>query len=79
NTERPVTVSHGTNIVLGLDPDRLASIPDDLALPLRGGTPPLWDGHAGPRAADAVEELLGVREAGEVVTAAGIASRPQPL
>ncbi len=79
NTERPVTVSHGTNIVLGLDPDRLASIPDYLALPLRGGTPPLWDGHAGPRAADAVEELLGLREAGEVVTAAGIASRPQPL
>ncbi len=32
NTERPVTVSHGTNIVLGLDPERLAAIPEYLEL-----------------------------------------------
>ena len=31
NTERPVTVSHGTNIVLGLDPDRIVEIPACLA------------------------------------------------
>jgi UDP-N-acetylglucosamine 2-epimerase (non-hydrolysing) len=79
NTERPVTVSHGTNIVLGLDPDRLASIPEYLALPLRRGTPPLWDGRAGARAADAIEAFLGLREASEVAAAAGIARRPQPL
>jgi UDP-N-acetylglucosamine 2-epimerase (non-hydrolysing) len=79
NTERPVTVSHGTNIVLGLDPDRLASIPDYLELPLREGTPPLWDGRAGIRAADAVEGFLGVREVGEIATAAGIAGRPKPV
>jgi UDP-N-acetylglucosamine 2-epimerase (non-hydrolysing) len=78
NTERPVTVSHGTNIVLGLDPDRLASIPDYLDLPLREERPPLWDGHAGERAADAVESSLGiVRQAGAGVAA--VARRPEPL
>ena len=77
NTERPVTVSHGTNIVLGLDPDRLAAIPDYLELPLREERPPLWDGHAGERAADEVEAALGiVRSAGG---AAAIARRPEPI
>ena len=77
NTERPVTVSHGTNIVLGLDPDRLAAIPDYLELPLREERPPLWDGHAGERAADEIEAALGiVRSAGG---AAAVASRPEPL
>ena len=79
NTERPVTVSHGTNIVLGLDPDRLASIPEYLALPLRDATPPLWDGRAGLRAAEAIEALLGITEAGGIAAAAGIAPRPKPL
>jgi UDP-N-acetylglucosamine 2-epimerase (non-hydrolysing) len=85
NTERPVTVSHGTNIVLGLDPDRLAAIPDYLALPLRRDVPPLWDGHAGERAADEVEYTLsGTRpqirtaSAGRVASAA-VARRPEPL
>jgi UDP-N-acetylglucosamine 2-epimerase (non-hydrolysing) len=60
NTERPVTVSHGTNIVLGLEPDRLAEIPEYLALPVRNERPPLWDGRAGVRAADEVEDALGL-------------------
>jgi hypothetical protein len=78
-------VSHGTNIVLGLDPDRLAAIPDYLALPLRRDVPPLWDGHAGERAADEVEYTLsGTRpqirtaSAGRVASAA-VARRPEPL
>ncbi len=82
NTERPVTVSHGTNIVLGLDPDRLASIPEYLTLPLRDDRPPLWDGHAGERAADEVEYALGSEPrrglAGQVASAA-VARRPEPL
>src|SRR5205085_2420135 len=47
NTERPVTVRAGTNTLLGLDPDRIAEIPqllgdrDDSADP-----PPMWDGMA---------------------------------
>ena len=77
NTERPVTVSHGTNIVLGLDPDRLAAIPDYLELPLREERPPLWDGHAGERAADEIEAALGIVRSG--AAAAAVARRPEPL
>lgn len=82
NTERPVTVSHGTNIVLGLDPDRLASIPEYLTLPVREDRPPLWDGQAGERAADEVEYVLGSEPrrdlAGQMASAA-VARRPEPL
>ena len=78
NTERPVTVSHGTNIVLGLDPDRLAEIPGFLELPLRDERPPLWDGHAGVRAADEVEDVLGLPTAASApAQAAAIVRRPE--
>jgi len=77
NTERPVTVSHGTNIVLGLDPDRLSGIPDYLELPLREERPPLWDGHAGERAADEIEAALGIIRSG--AASAAVARRPEPL
>jgi UDP-N-acetylglucosamine 2-epimerase (non-hydrolysing) len=53
NTERPVTISHGTNVLLGDDPRRLRAV----ELSRRPPTPcaiPLWDGHAGRRAADAI-------------------------
>jgi len=53
NTERPVTITLGTNVLVGRDPDKLRS---ELARVLAGqakkGTiPPLWDGHAGERIA----------------------------
>jgi UDP-N-acetylglucosamine 2-epimerase (non-hydrolysing) len=56
NTERPVTVRAGTNTLLGLDPARIAEIPDAIAGGLRSVTepPPLWDGHAAERVADVV-------------------------
>jgi UDP-N-acetylglucosamine 2-epimerase (non-hydrolysing) len=58
-TERPVTVELGTNTVLGARPERIEQIPDLLAEPRGPGRPiPLWDGHAGERAADAVERVL---------------------
>ena len=53
NTERPVTISHGTNVLLGDDPARLL----DLELTPSAPTPcavPLWDGKAAERAAAAV-------------------------
>jgi UDP-N-acetylglucosamine 2-epimerase (non-hydrolysing) len=62
NTERPVTVTLGTNTVLGLEPEALAEVPALLARPKRGEIPPLWDGRAGERAADAVERLLSLVE-----------------
>jgi UDP-N-acetylglucosamine 2-epimerase (non-hydrolysing) len=59
NTERPVTVSAGTNTLLGLDPGAIAGIP--AALGERPGEPPeppaLWDGRAAERIADVVAEL----------------------
>jgi UDP-N-acetylglucosamine 2-epimerase (non-hydrolysing) len=58
NTERPVTIELGTNTLLGLEPGRLREIPSLLANPKPGEIPPLWDGHAGERAADAIERLL---------------------
>jgi UDP-N-acetylglucosamine 2-epimerase (non-hydrolysing) len=59
NTERPITVTMGTNTLVGHDRDKLAS---ELSAILegrgkRGGIPPLWDGHAGERIADALQRL----------------------
>jgi len=53
NTERPVTITHGTNQLV--TPETLAERATQV---LRGGpltdwpTPPLWDGKAGERIAD---------------------------
>ena len=62
NTERPITIELGTNTLLGLEPDRLREIPSLLSQPKPGEIPPLWDGRAGERAADAVERLLSLVE-----------------
>jgi len=56
NTERPVTVTVGTNILIGQDMGRLKS---ELLRILegkqkKGAIPPLWDGHAGERIAQAL-------------------------
>jgi UDP-N-acetylglucosamine 2-epimerase (non-hydrolysing) len=58
NTERPVTIDLGTNTLLGLDPEALRDVPSLLQHSRESQIPPLWDGHAGERAADAVEKLL---------------------
>jgi UDP-N-acetylglucosamine 2-epimerase (non-hydrolysing) len=59
NTERPVTVTSGTNRVVGTDPARILSAFDEY---MRNPPPPrcpeLWDGHTATRIADAVEDLL---------------------
>jgi len=56
NTERPITVSTGTNVLVGRDAKKLRS---ELTRVLagkakRGTVPPLWDGHAAERIADVV-------------------------
>jgi UDP-N-acetylglucosamine 2-epimerase (non-hydrolysing) len=58
NTERPITIELGTNTLLGLEPERLRELPTLLAEPKHGQIPPLWDGQAGERAAEAIERLL---------------------
>ncbi len=56
NTERPITVSMGTNVLVGRDREKLhAELSRVLAGKAKKGTvPPLWDGHAGERIADVV-------------------------
>ncbi len=53
NTERPVTVSLGTNVLVGRDPAKLrAELSNILAgRAKKGSIPPLWDGQTGERIA----------------------------
>jgi UDP-N-acetylglucosamine 2-epimerase (non-hydrolysing) len=71
NTERPVTLTLGTNTLLGLDPGRITEIPQ--RLPQRSGPhrlPPTWDGQASQRIAEVLlgaavtrgEEVRGTRD-----------------
>ncbi|MGA2204229.1 MAG: UDP-N-acetylglucosamine 2-epimerase (non-hydrolyzing) [Terriglobales bacterium] len=59
NTERPITVTMGTNILVGQDSRKLAfelsAILEGRAK--RGSVPPLWDGKAGDRIADVLQQL----------------------
>ena len=63
NTERPITVSMGTNTLLGLDPARIADVPELLeAAPAKESRiPPLWDGKASERIVDVLALTLGER------------------
>lgn len=56
NTERPVTVTLGTNALVGRDASRLLKAATDrLSSATQGGAiPELWDGHAAERIADAL-------------------------
>jgi len=59
NTERPITISQGTNLLVGTDPAKIvAAAREVLAGKSKAGRiPPLWDGHAAERI---VETLLRV-------------------
>jgi UDP-N-acetylglucosamine 2-epimerase (non-hydrolysing) len=54
NTERPITISQGTNLLVGTDPGKIvAAARDTLAGRGKSGRiPPLWDGHAAKRIVD---------------------------
>jgi UDP-N-acetylglucosamine 2-epimerase (non-hydrolysing) len=71
-TERPVTVTDGTNVVLGLDPGRVLEIPRLLAASRPARLPELWDGRAGSRAAEAIERALEPRQDGVATGRAAI-------
>ncbi|APR79817.1 UDP-N-acetylglucosamine 2-epimerase [Minicystis rosea] len=59
-TERPVTVSQGTSELAGTSPERiLAAFGRALERAREPAKIEGWDGHAGPRAAQAIEALLG--------------------
>jgi UDP-N-acetylglucosamine 2-epimerase (non-hydrolysing) len=54
NTERPVTVEQGTNVLVGLDPDRIVVAGQRVLThpPRPGRMPELWDGRAAARVID---------------------------
>ena len=54
NTERPVTLTHGTNVLLGEDPAEIAEV-RPASHPPTPSAIPLWDGHAAERVADVLE------------------------
>jgi UDP-N-acetylglucosamine 2-epimerase (non-hydrolysing) len=59
NTERPITITHGTNRLVTFE-----ELVPAARKALESGTfpsdrrPPLWDGHAGPRIAEVIMEFL---------------------
>jgi UDP-N-acetylglucosamine 2-epimerase (non-hydrolysing) len=63
NTERPITVTEGTNILVGTDAGKIVAE----AFRVLGGTgkagrrPELWDGHAAERVASVIRTWLGRR------------------
>ena len=73
NTERPITVEMGTNVLVGTDPGRIVreavSILDGGIRP--GAVPEKWDGHAAERIVDVLmspayrlspPNIVGLRE-----------------
>jgi UDP-N-acetylglucosamine 2-epimerase (non-hydrolysing) len=63
NTERPITLTHGTNRLVGSDP---AKIREGFEQILRGSPratqrPPLWDGSAAQRVVDAIDSWTMTR------------------
>lgn len=76
NTERPITLTEGTNELVGRDPGRIvAAAVRVLADPPAPRRPALWDGHAGQRIAAA---LLTNGRAPERLRPTGIPAEQDP-
>ncbi len=58
NTERPITVSQGTNTVVGTNSDKILACYEDVMLTggKVGRMPELWDGRAAQRIVEAIEQ-----------------------
>lgn len=64
NTERPVTITQGTNLLVGTDPAKIVrAVHDSLASKGKAGRiPPLWDGHAAERIVNTLCSAVPMRE-----------------
>jgi UDP-N-acetylglucosamine 2-epimerase (non-hydrolysing) len=60
NTERPVTITSGTNVLVGADKGRIISETRKRLNGFSAGhiCPPLWDGHAAERIVDIIKSRL---------------------
>jgi UDP-N-acetylglucosamine 2-epimerase (non-hydrolysing) len=65
NTERPVTVTEGTNTIVGVDPERILSAASEAlgGSGKAGRIPALWDGRASDRIADVLQRWRPRRDA----------------
>jgi UDP-N-acetylglucosamine 2-epimerase (non-hydrolysing) len=57
NTERPVTVTHGMNCIVGTDPGRIIEGWRNLGDRAKPPAPPLWDGRAAMRIVEVLRKL----------------------
>jgi UDP-N-acetylglucosamine 2-epimerase (non-hydrolysing) len=63
NTERPITLTEGTNQLVGRDPERIVKTAlGVLEAPPPRRSPALWDGHAGQRIAEVLLSSRGPAE-----------------
>ncbi len=60
NTERPTTISRGTNRLIGTEPSRIVPEVERTLKepPVVAEGPPMWDGHAGERIAAVLDRLF---------------------
>lgn len=60
NTERPVTVTHGTNVLVGTDVAKLKAnlTAFEMGDIKKGTIPELWDGQSGKRIAEIISKLI---------------------
>ncbi|HEY2461034.1 MAG TPA: UDP-N-acetylglucosamine 2-epimerase (non-hydrolyzing) [Candidatus Acidoferrum sp.] len=60
NTERPITIHQGTNLLVGTDPQKIIAAAQDILAGKNkpGRIPPLWDGKAASRIVDILLQLV---------------------
>ncbi|HJV74474.1 MAG TPA: UDP-N-acetylglucosamine 2-epimerase (non-hydrolyzing) [Noviherbaspirillum sp.] len=70
NTERPITVTEGSNTIAGVDPDNILQIFDDVMRTggKSGRIPEFWDGKAAYRIAQVIHNWIGSTSAPEPVS-----------